>query len=409
MIKQLLNERIYNVNPRGNATIFVFVNPAWGHINPLLPVIEGLVSHGFRIRVYCGSGAVSAVVKAGAECIPCDRFFIKGLRYGFESFGYPGALEGVLDIDPFIAREISRYQPVCALVDTETIWGILLAEKYHLYTICFSATMLRTLYVAGDYWGDYFKSLEPWEEKLQRQLDALVMHGFPPKTLMSLLCADESKDYIAAVSEIFQPYSDMCPAERVYFIGQPHMRPLHPIQSAKESEKETDFVHRRPLLYVTQGTLANVSPQFFKSCITAFKDLDVDVIMAVWKYVNISELGPIPEHIKVYEKVDQDAVLKRADAAIFHGGMNTVTDCLLQGVPMAIYPTIFDQSANAKRVTELGAGTSIDTDTPAAIKKAALEILYSPDYQARSEALAREIRKSSGPEGAVKWIIRRIS
>lgn len=393
------------MNPQNQSTIFLFVNPAWGHINPLLPVMAGLVLHGFKVRVYCGSGAVSAIEKTGAECIPCDRFFIRGLRYGFEAFGYPGALEGVLAMDPFMAREISRYLPVCALVDTETLWGILLAEKYHLHTICISATMLRTLYVAGDYWGDYFKALEPWEEKLQGQLDTLSMRGFPSKTLMSLLCADESKDYIAAVSEAFQPYAGMCPPERVLFIGQTHMQPLRSTQSAKEN----DFAHRRPLVYVTQGTLANVSPQFFRNCIKAFRDLDVDIIMAVWKYVNISELGPIPEHIRVYEKVDQDEVLKRANAAIFHGGMNTVTDCFLQGVPMVIYPTIFDQFANAKRVKELGAGTAIDTDAPAAIKEAALAVLHHPQYRTRAAAVAEKIRQGCGPEGAVDWIIRKIS
>lgn len=151
----------------------------------------------------------------------------------------------------------------------------------------------------------------------------------------------------------------------------------------------------------------SISPWFFRSCIDAFRSWDVEVVMTVWKFIDLNELGEIPENIRVLRVGNQREILAGSDAMLCHGGLNTVTDGLIMGVPMAIHPCFVDQYANAKRMEELGAAIQLSDYNVQILQRAAWLLLTVPSYQEKAEALGRGLLRPDGAGEAAEWILER--
>ena len=83
--------------------------------------------------------------------------------------------------------------------------------------------------------------------------------------------------------------------------------------------------------------------------------------------------GPRPANVLVLaENAPQLALLARADAAITHGGLGTIKECIWQGVPMLVLPGDHDQPGNAMRVELHGLGVAMDRErlTPSTLRAA---------------------------------------
>ncbi len=82
-------------------------------------------------------------------------------------------------------------------------------------------------------------------------------------------------------------------------------------------------------------------------------------------------LGTLPDNVHAFRWAPQMVALQHADAAVIHGGMTSVYECIHFGVPMLTYPfaDIFDQFGTAARVRYRGLGIAGDRrrDTPAKI------------------------------------------
>ena len=63
-------------------------------------------------------------------------------------------------------------------------------------------------------------------------------------------------------------------------------------------------------------------------------------------------------NIAFFKNVPQPILLKDVDVMINHGGMNSITECILAEVPMLIYPgsRYLDQYGNSARVVYHGIG-----------------------------------------------------
>jgi MGT family glycosyltransferase len=379
-------------------SVFVFVNPFPGHTGPLLPLIRALAERGLQVRVYSGFSMKTKVEEAGGTLIGLEAFFEKGYFPKTKAYGFPGQIELAANLDEMIRMDVETFRPLLSIVDTESIWGRLLALKYRLHYVMSSATQVMNLFTIADDWREFFKELEPYDEIIEKMLSSLTAKGFPKRTLLSLLCPGDDTDCIVYIPERMQRYLNTMNREHLYYAGFSRYLKRN---RAKTAGKE------RPYLYVSMGTYSSMSPWFFRSCITAFRDMDVDVLMAVWNHIDLRMLGDVPEHIRVVREADQAEVLKYADLAIFHAGLNTISDCLMMGVPMVLYPTVADQFANAKQIEALGAGLYIKDHRPAALRWAAQEVLSDPKYRRKAEMLGDEMLRCGGCDGAVDWILQR--
>lgn len=88
----------------------------------------------------------------------------------------------------------------------------------------------------------------------------------------------------------------------------------------------------------------------------AFREEDVEVIISVGKKFNIEKLKDVPLNIHIYKSVPQLEVLNISDVFITHGGMNSISEALVYGVPMVVIPFVSDQPVNARCIEKLGAG-----------------------------------------------------
>lgn len=396
-------------------SVFVFVSPAYGHVNPLLPLIQELVRIGYLVRVYTGGGMRERIEKTGAVCIDYDPWYEMGQSPEGDAYGFLRMLELSGSMDEAVGHDAGRFKPRFAIVDTESIWGRLLAEKHGLPVALSSATQIMNLFTIAEDWLAFFKGLEPYEDRISRMLERLTTKGFPKHTLLSLLIPGEHMNCVAYIPESLQGQLETIDRSRVFFAGfsrDPGRRKdegrelmgAQALQGSMAAAKKGN----RPLLYVTMGTVAGRTPWFFRSCIAALRNMDMDVIMAVWNEIDLDALGPLPDNIRAVREVDQAEVLKRADAALFHAGLNTVVDCLLLGVPMTVYPTLADQFANAKRVEETGTGIRITDHRPDTIRKAVSALLTDVSYRERAVAMGEHMRALGGGKKAAAWVVDRM-
>jgi UDP:flavonoid glycosyltransferase YjiC (YdhE family) len=73
--------------------------------------------------------------------------------------------------------------------------------------------------------------------------------------------------------------------------------------------------------------------------------------------LDASELGKLPANVHVFASVPQLEVLQHVDVLITHGGIATINEAILYGVPMLVYSTgHVDQNGCAARVAYHGLG-----------------------------------------------------
>ena len=98
----------------------------------------------------------------------------------------------------------------------------------------------------------------------------------------------------------------------------------------------------------------------FPNCIEAFREENVDVIISAGRKFNPAKLKNVPPNIHIYQTVPQLQVLSIADVFVTHGGMNSISESLVHGVPMVVIPFASDQPVNARCVEKLGLGKKLE-------------------------------------------------
>ena len=382
--------------------VFVFVSPAYGHVTPLLALIGELVRYGFMVRVYTGGEMRERIERTGAVCISFDAWYDRLTIPEYAAYGFLRMLELAESMEETVELDVRTFQPRFAVVDTLSIWGKLLAEKNGLKIVLSSATQIMNIFTISEDWRLFFKKLEPYEERMEQMLHKLAGKGFRKHTILSLLCPGKEEDCVAYIPLSLQGQPDTIDQRRVFFAGYSREIP------GGRDHKTDPGRSGRPLIYVTMGTVVSHSPRFFRNCMKALGDMEADVVIAVWNYIDIGMLGEIPQNITLKRVVNQEEILSKADAAIFHAGLNTITDCLLLGVPMVVYPTVADQFGNAKRVEETGTGVCIGDDKPDTIREALVTVLTNPSYRRKTAEIAKEMRSMGGAKRAAKWIVGRM-
>jgi UDP:flavonoid glycosyltransferase YjiC (YdhE family) len=120
----------------------------------------------------------------------------------------------------------------------------------------------------------------------------------------------------------------------------------------------------RPLVYCSRGTLVSGFAGHratLQAVLDAVAGLpDVDLLMAVGEHIDPQSFGPQPPRIRLVRHVPQIAALRRAAVFITHGGMNSIKESILCGVPMLVLSSpSADLPGNAARVVWHGLGLRI--------------------------------------------------
>ncbi|HVM07489.1 MAG TPA: glycosyltransferase [Acidimicrobiales bacterium] len=149
----------------------------------------------------------------------------------------------------------------------------------------------------------------------------------------------------------------------------------------------------RPLVYVTFGTLFNVTPAF-SAAVAAFDEIrDVDALVTVGTTGDAGAFGRVPDHVVVERYVPQAAVFDRCAAVVSHAGSGTLLGALAHGIPQVCVPQAADQFRNAQATEAAGAGRAVlpGDVTAAAIAHALREVLDDATYRVDAARVAKEI------------------
>jgi MGT family glycosyltransferase len=162
----------------------------------------------------------------------------------------------------------------------------------------------------------------------------------------------------------------------------------------------------RPVIYISLGTVFNAKPDFYRLCFDAFAGLAHRVVLAIGGETDPNLLGEAPANFIVKPTVPQLEILRRASLFITHGGMNSVSEGLVAGVPLLLVPQAADQFLIARRVGRLGAGRALSRGhlTADRLRSAADELLANPAYRRRSARLGAALRAAGGPTAAADAI-----
>lgn len=381
--------------------IMFFCIPAYGHHNPTIAVVKELVNRGNNVRYYSFHEFRDKIESTGAEFIACDSYLpevseeiVSGSTAMSTTEMTIVDLKTTAKMDGFLKEQVEEFKPDVIVSDSVCFWGKLTARKYKIPMV-----VSTTTFAFNKYSSSYMKSsfseivgLIMGNRRIKAELKKLEAYGYHEKSILSLIQNDNDTDTIVYATEKYQPCSETF-SEHYAFVGPSLLTDLKP-----------DKEHDRPLVYISLGTVVNNKPDFYKKCIQALKDENVDVIISCGRVVDPNTLNGLADNVKVYSSVNQLEILSKANVFLTHNGMNSTSESLYMGTPMVFFPQINEQRAVARRAKEMGAGVELKKESVDGIHDAIMEVLTNEKYAKCAMECSDDFRASEGPKGAATFI-----
>jgi len=384
------------------ARIVFFCIPAHGHTNPTLGVVKELTRRGHEVLYYSYKPFREKIEAAGGKFIACDDFDaeLRLTKAEANRLGSDLALstrvlvDTTLSLDAMVCREMEALRPDCIVADSMAVWGKAVARKLNIPFVSSTTTFAFNQHSAK-IMKQSFRELVFMllaMPKIQKDVKRLQTKGYPVRNVLDLISNDDFTDTIVYTSPEFQPCAETF-SEKYAFVG-PSIRPA---ETTVEKRQEK-------LVYISMGTVNNDMLSLYRNCITALGDAGYQVILSVGNQVDLSDFGDLPENVEIYPSVDQIAVLKQADAFLTHCGMNSVSEALYFGVPLAMLPKTKEQSGVAEQVCRMGAGLLLAGDSPEEIRIALHTLLKDHTYRKNAEFIGQSFRRCGGAKAAADKI-----
>ncbi|TWP24758.1 glycosyl transferase [Apibacter muscae] len=160
---------------------------------------------------------------------------------------------------------------------------------------------------------------------------------------------------------------------------------------------------KRPIIYISLGTvLVDIRKEFFSKMVEALGDKNFTVVAAT----NPTILNHWPDNFIVQSYVPQLKLLKHVDVVIGHGGLNTVCDTYMNGIPMLVIPMAFDQSHTGALIEQYGCGIRLKYKRLRTIdiENAIEELLNNPKYKKSAKEIQESFIEAGGNDSAANLI-----
>jgi len=154
-----------------------------------------------------------------------------------------------------------------------------------------------------------------------------------------------------------------------------------------------DLDGSRPVVHVTQGTIANKDfGQLVGPVVRGLADDDVLVVVSTGGRP-LDTLPPLPANARAAQYLPYDELLPKTDVYVTNGGYGGVQYSLRFGVPIVVTGGKEDKPEVGARVAWAGVGRRLrsETPSPAALRKAVRVVLREGHYRAASQAIAAEM------------------
>ncbi|MEV6607667.1 macrolide family glycosyltransferase [Kutzneria sp. NPDC051319] len=372
--------------------------PAPGHVYPTLPLVQELTRRGHRVSYATSPAFADMIAASGAQLVALDWSPGKvaaskgGQKTGELADMLVASIRSTKHVLPAVADWITADRPDVIVHDAVTVLGSMIASKFGLP----SATTYPNF--AGNDKFDIAQVLVPpdfdpshptFQQFLTEMRRLAADFGVPVETVAGP--AKTAELNLVLLPREFQIRGEVF-GDEFRFIG--------PSFGNRDNPDEWQPPAGRRVLFVALGTVVNDRADFFTTVIKAFGGSDWHVAMAVGDQVDIAGLGEIPANFDVRAFFPQPAVLRHADVFLSHSGMGSTMEAIMRQVPIVSFPQIAEQSANGRRVQELGMGRlldiSRDTD-PDELRRTVEEVAADEDIPVNLAAMAEHIRNAGGP------------
>jgi MGT family glycosyltransferase len=180
---------------------------------------------------------------------------------------------------------------------------------------------------------------------------------------------------------------------------RPNLRFIGPILPESKSQMEIPLSldDSKPVVFVTQGTLANFDfDQLLNPALSGLAGEDVQVLATAGG-------GPVEAIVAsgnsiVEGYIPYELILPKTSVFVTNGGYNGVQQALSYGVPVVSAGASEDKPQVCARVKWSGAGIDLETGAPTAeqISRAVIQVLRDPSYRDRAKVLGAAIAKTNG-------------
>ncbi|AAK76791.1 MGT family glycosyltransferase [Clostridium acetobutylicum] len=388
--------------------------PAYGHVNPTLGIISELVKRGQEVTYFCTEEFRERIEKTGAifkdygsAMDPSNR------KHHFSASNMTKetliaiieksldicekAIESVLDKTNGTKFDYIGYAAACP-------FGSLLAQILKLPSFSSFAIFATPDEIMP-------KSLEGITEESMKDTPIMekymkLKYGLKEKYDIELpeikkLFFNKGDVNFAYTSKYFIPniqYYD----DSFKFIGPP-------IYDRKEDLSNFPYeeIKDKKVIYISLGTVySNFDIKLYETFFNAFKNEDVVVVMTAYK-VDLSQFD-IPKNFVVRNYISQTEILKYANAAVTHSGMNSTNDLLFNSVPFVAIPLGADQPYMASRTADLGACIKLDIDTltPELLRNSVYEVMTNQNYMENIRKINNSFRESGGYKRAAEEVLK---
>jgi UDP:flavonoid glycosyltransferase YjiC (YdhE family) len=360
-----------------------------GHFGPLVPFAKAFLRNNDEVVFVAPAESAAMIASAGFDHEPIPdppsegraEMFAKARRMSFDDANVMVVRDMFVGMDtpanfPHVAGAIESRRPDVVLWEASDFAAALAAEAAGVPAVCVGITQARHREVLADV----------VDEAL---LDVRETLGLP---------ARESGEtpYFTLMPKEFEDPAAPGPADALRF--------REPIAATRPLPKwwdNTDW----PLVYLTFGSVAptmDFFPGVYRAALDSLMHLPVRVLVTVGRDRDPADLGPVPANVHVARWVPQADVMPHAAAMICHGGSGTVRAGLAAGIPMAVLPLFADQPYNAQRVTDLGAGVTLERPSDAG--EAVRNLLGDPGYGKAARQVAAATSRLPTVDEAVRIV-----
>ncbi|WP_392543176.1 glycosyltransferase [Oryzobacter telluris] len=411
-------------------SIIIATVPIHGHVTPLLAVAKHFVERGDRVRFITGSRFAGAVDAVGAQHVPLggdadyddrqdwnevfpERSSLKGSKAIAHDVEHVFVRPGRLQHDAVMAAHAEEAADV-VLTDPAFAGGALLLGHPLGTRPPIVVCGVLPLMIASRDTAPYGMGLTPLPGPVGRLRNAVLgvvaartvfpaaerhaqsvsreLHGRP--LAFPVLDWPRHAEAIVqfTVPEFEYPRSD-APAT-LHFAG--------PVSATGSQAPLPDWWGEldgtRPVVHVTQGTIANRDyRQIIAPTLEALAEDDVLVVVSTGGRP-LDTLPPLPANARAAEYLPYDDLLPLTDVYVTNGGYGGVQYALRYGVPIVTSSGHEDKPEVAARVAWSGVGRRLNTETPSAdaVRAAVRAVLHDSRYRRASRRIAASMAGAGG-------------
>ncbi|GAA3456324.1 glycosyltransferase [Dactylosporangium matsuzakiense] len=375
---------------------FLFLSlPLIGHVNPMAAVAAALIRRGHAVQWAGSESFLRPLLGAGADIHPIPLRAHRGqAERGLDATRTRWA--GYIVPHAKVTRKgveaaVEAFRPDVLVVDQHAIAGAIVANARGLRWVSAAPTTMELTrpFRRG------LPGVETWiHGRIAEAWTAAGQPGSPPHDLRF---SPYGTIAFTAGALAGDPAGFPAPSESTVDLVGPSL-------AARESGPEfpMDWLDpgRRHVL-VTMGTLSmDIAKDFYRRVDEALQPLG-DRLQAI-VVAPERTLDSVADHVLVRHRVPVLDLLPHLDAVVSHGGLNTVSEALVHGVPLVIAPIKGDQALNAAAVQAAGAGVRVSFDhvRPDDLRARLLHLLDDPAWAAAARAEGDRLLAAGGAEAA---------